>query len=159
MGSEMCIRDRLNANQYKVVRLATEYDNTLQWFHEGHKSSAVAIARALDIHDSTAREWIRVGHALDELPLVHDAFARNQLSYAKTRIVTRWADAENEAELLNFVFASAGAEVADSSFVGLSVGAHGHCHERFKQGSEKRAVARDRRSGRFVVEKCVDVDS
>ena len=90
----------LNANQYKVVRLAAQYDATLEWFHEGFKSSAVAIARALDIHDSTAREWIRVGHALDVLPLVHGAFARNELSYAKTRIVTRWADAENEAELL-----------------------------------------------------------
>ena len=56
--------------------------------------------RDSDIHDSTAREWIRVGHALDELPLIHDAFARNELSYAKTRIVTRWADSENEAELL-----------------------------------------------------------
>ena len=90
----------LNANQYKVVRLAAKYDTTLDWFHEGFKSSAVAIARTLDIHDSTAREWIRVGHALDDLPLVHDAFATNELSYAKTRIVTRWADPDNEAALL-----------------------------------------------------------
>ena len=60
----------------------------------------MAIARALDIHDSTAREWIRVGHALDELPLIHEAFAANALSYAKTRILTRWADGENEADLL-----------------------------------------------------------
>ena len=90
----------LNANQDKVVRLAAEYDATLEWFHEGFKSSAVAIARALDIHDSTAREWIRVGHALDELPLIHEAFASNVLSYAKTRILTRWADSENEADLL-----------------------------------------------------------
>jgi len=90
----------LNANQYKVVRLAARYEMSLEWLHEGFKSSAAAIARALDIHDSTAREWIRVGHALDELPLVHHAFATNRLSYAKTRIVTRWADAANEAELL-----------------------------------------------------------
>ncbi len=90
----------LNANQHKVVCLAAEYDSTLDWFHEGFKSSAVAIARALDMHDSTAREWIRVGHALDELPLIHDAFAANALSYAKTRILTRWADSENEADLL-----------------------------------------------------------
>ena len=90
----------LNANQYKVVRLAAEYDTTLDWFHDGFKSPSVAIARTLGIHDSTAREWIRVGHALDELPLIHDAFARNELSYAKARIVTRWADSENEADLL-----------------------------------------------------------
>ena len=90
----------LNANQYKVVRLATQYDATLDWFREGFKSSAVAIAHRLDIHDSTAREWIRVGHALDELGLVNDAFASNDLSYAKAHILTRWADRENEAELL-----------------------------------------------------------
>ena len=90
----------LNANQYKVVRLAAEYDTTLEWFHEGFKSPAVAIASTLDIHDSTAREWIRVGHALAELPLIHEAFARNELSYAKARIVTRWANSENEADLL-----------------------------------------------------------
>ena len=83
-----------------MVRLAAEYDTTLDWFHEGFKSPAVAIASTLDIHDSTAREWIRVGHALDELPLIHDAFARNELSYAKARIVTRWANSENEADLL-----------------------------------------------------------
>ena len=90
----------LNANQYKVVRLAAQYDTTLEWFHDGFKTPAVAIARALDIHDSTAREWIRVGHALDDLPLVHDAFATNALSYAKVRILTRWANGDNEAELL-----------------------------------------------------------
>ncbi len=90
----------LNANQYKVVRLAAQYDATLDWFREGFKSSAVAIAHRLDIHDSTAREWIRVGHALDELGLVNDAFASNDLSYAKAHILTRWADRENEAELL-----------------------------------------------------------
>ena len=94
----------LNANQYKVVRLAAQYDTTLDWFHQGHKSSAVAIASTLDVHDSTAREWIRVGHALDELPLIHDAFASNELSYAKTRILTRWADYENEAELLALAY-------------------------------------------------------
>jgi len=94
----------LNANQYKVVRLAAVYDTTLDWFYEGFKSPAVAIARELDIHDSTAREWIRVGHALDELPLVHAAFATNALSYAKTRILTRWADSENEADLLELAY-------------------------------------------------------
>ena len=94
----------LNANQYKVVRLAAQYEETLEWFNAGFKSASMAIARTLDIHDSTAREWIRVGHALEYLPLVHQAFALNELSYAKTRIVTRWATAENEAELLDLAY-------------------------------------------------------
>lgn len=94
LGSE------LNANQYQIVRLAARYDTSLEWFDQGFKSPASAIARMLGIHTSTAREWIRVGHALEFLPRVDEAFVANNLSYAKTRILTRWADAENEAELL-----------------------------------------------------------
>ena len=95
LGSE------LNANQYKIVRLAAHYDATLEWFRHGFKTAGMAIARTLDVHTSTAREWIRVGHALDYLPLVDEAFATNNLSYAKTRILTRWADPDNEQELLD----------------------------------------------------------
>lgn len=94
LGSE------LNANQYKLVRLAAQYDIELEWFAEGFSSPSTAIARTLGIHSSTAREWIRVGHALDSLPLIDQEFRANTLSYAKARILTRWADADNERELL-----------------------------------------------------------
>ena len=90
----------INRNQYRIVRLAARYDRELDWYREGFSTPSLAIAQALDIHTSTAREWIRVGHALDHLPRVHDAFLRNELSYAKTRILTRWAEPETEQELL-----------------------------------------------------------
>ncbi len=95
LGSE------LNANQYRLVRLAARFDAEGDWFRLGFPSPAVAIAATLDIHSSTAREWIRVGHALDELPGINEAFRTNYVSYAKARILTRWADADNEAELLD----------------------------------------------------------
>lgn len=95
LGSE------LNANQYRLVRLAAQYDIELEWFAAGFASPATAIAQKLDIHSSTAREWIRVGHSLDSLPLIDQEFRANRLSYAKTRILTRWADADNEQELLD----------------------------------------------------------
>ena len=95
LGSE------LNANQYRIVCLAAEYEIGLEWFAQGYSTPSMAIAATLDIHTSTAREWIRVGRALAELPLVDEAFAANELSYAKTRILTRWADAQNEHELLD----------------------------------------------------------
>ena len=95
LGSE------LNTNQYKLVRLAAQYDIELEWFSDGFTSPAVAIARTLDIHSSTAREWIRVGHALASLPRIDQEFRVNRLSYAKTRILTRWANADNEQELLD----------------------------------------------------------
>ena len=90
----------INANQYRLVRLAARYDSELDWHQQGFASASLAIAQALDLHTSTAREWIRVGHALDGLPLIDAAFAGNSLSYAKVRILTRWADAGSEAELL-----------------------------------------------------------
>lgn len=95
LGSE------INSNQYRIVRLAARYDRERDWFRQGYATPSLVIAKALDIQTSTAREWVRVGHALDELPLINDAFATNNISYAKVRILTRSADAENESELLD----------------------------------------------------------
>ena len=96
--------NEINANHYKIVCLAARYDTDLEWHAQGLKSPSHGIAQALDIHTSTAREWIRVGHALDVLPAINDAFSSNELSYAKTRIVTRWADPRNEHELLELAW-------------------------------------------------------
>ena len=90
----------LNTNQYRVVHLAARYDDDLEWFHEGLKSPAAGIASRLQIHTSTAREWIRIGHSLRELSMIDAAFRANELSYAKARILTRWADPDNEEQLL-----------------------------------------------------------
>src|SRR5581483_1923061 len=48
----------------------------------------------------TAREHVRVARRLVELPLIHSAFARGELSYAKVRALTRVAEPDSEAELL-----------------------------------------------------------
>ena len=47
-----------------------------------------------------AREHVRVARRLPELPLIHAAFARGELSYAKVRALTRVADRECETDLL-----------------------------------------------------------
>ena len=91
----------INANHYRVVCLAARYDDELDWFHQGLSSAALGISRQLDVHSATAREWIRIGHALHELPHIDTAFRNNDISYAKTRILTRWATPENEQQLLN----------------------------------------------------------
>ena len=49
---------------------------------------------------STAREKVRVARALETLPLLADALARGELSYAKVRALTRVATPETEARLL-----------------------------------------------------------
>ncbi len=90
----------VNANQYRVVHLAARFDEELEWFRLGHKSASSWIAAQLQIHTSTAREWIRIGHALRHLPSIDAEFAAQKISYAKVRILTRWADDDNEARLL-----------------------------------------------------------
>jgi hypothetical protein len=90
----------INANQYRVVHLAARFEEELDWFRRGHKSASGWIASQLEIQTSTAAEWIRVGHALRHLPLIDAAFAAQEISYAKARILTRWADEDNEARLL-----------------------------------------------------------
>lgn len=90
----------INANQYRVVHVAARFEEELEWFRLGHRSASGWIASQLQIQTSTAREWIRVGHALRHLPLIDAAFAGHEISYAKVRIVTRWADDGNEALLL-----------------------------------------------------------
>lgn len=90
----------VDANQYRIVHLAAAYDDGLEWFHRGLKSPAAWLSAQLDIHTSTAREWIRVGHALRYLPLIDAAFASREISYAKARILTRFADPDNEPDLL-----------------------------------------------------------
>lgn len=82
------------------MHLAGRYDDELEWFAQGLPNPAAGIAERLQIHNSTAREWIRIGHSLRELSLIDAAFRANEISYAKARILTRSADPENEEQLL-----------------------------------------------------------
>lgn len=90
----------INANQHRAVHLAARYDDELEWFHQGFKSPAAALSSRLQLHTSTAREWIRVGHALRHHPLIDEAFRNNGISYAKVRILTRWVEPDIEEQLL-----------------------------------------------------------
>lgn len=48
----------------------------------------------------SAREHVRVARRLEELPSIHAEFAAGRLSYTKVRALTRVADKESEADLL-----------------------------------------------------------
>ncbi len=48
----------------------------------------------------TAREKIRIARALDDLPLILAAFRSGELSYSKVRAITRIAEWDTEAELI-----------------------------------------------------------
>src|SRR6267378_3330365 len=65
----------------------------------------------LSAHLGAARERVRVARALGTLPLLAQALARGELSYAKVRALTRVATPETEARLLGVGRAGTAAHV------------------------------------------------
>jgi len=85
--------------QYALIKHVAELDAVGGWVGQGFSCCAQWVAWALDIEVSTAREWVRVGRALDELPQIDAAFDAG-LSYTKVRTLTRVASRRNERDLL-----------------------------------------------------------
>ncbi|MFN8036155.1 MAG: DUF222 domain-containing protein [Acidimicrobiia bacterium] len=86
-------------SQRKLVLLAAELDRSGEWAIDGSRTCAHWIAMALDVEVCTAREWLRIGRALGNLPVIDRAFADGRLSYSKVRALTRVAKPEHEAVL------------------------------------------------------------
>ena len=89
----------LHRAQYDMVTLAAALDESDEWALYAN-TAAHWIADALDLSVSTAREWVRIGRVLRDLPRLDQAFATHQLSYSKIRAVSRVATPDNEADLI-----------------------------------------------------------
>lgn len=91
----------INAATYRFLKLVVEFDAQEGWGRHGCASCAQWLNWQCGIGTVAAREKVRVARALQELPLLSEAFARGELSYSKIRAVTRVATPENEGALLN----------------------------------------------------------
>src|SRR5689334_20351133 len=90
---------RWAAGQYSLVRPVAELDESSEWALDGAPTCAHWVAAALDVEVCTAREWLRIGRALRDLPVIAAAFAARLLSHCKVRAWRRVATVANEAEL------------------------------------------------------------
>jgi hypothetical protein len=90
----------LTHTHYQLVITAADFADSDEWARDGSPTPAHWLAAIADVETCTAREWIRVGRALRSLPASADAFANGKLSYAKMRALTRFANPDNETELL-----------------------------------------------------------
>jgi Domain of unknown function (DUF222)/HNH endonuclease len=108
------LASHLYAGTCRWLELVAELDRRGGWAESGRGSCAEWLAWRCALAPRAAREHVRVARRLDELPLIHAAFARGELSYAKVRALTRVATAENEKELLELarVFTAAQLERA-----------------------------------------------
>jgi len=88
--------DAATAHQLDLIR---EFDEREGW-NTGFRSCAAWLAWRVGLDAGAARERVRVARALGTLPLLAQALARGELSYAKVRAVTRVAMPETEATLL-----------------------------------------------------------
>jgi hypothetical protein len=90
------------AATYRWLRMLAEYDRRRAWAGWGVRSFAHWLSWRCGLDIRSAREKIRVGRALETLPLISAAFSRGELSYSKVRAITRIAKPESEEELLVF---------------------------------------------------------
>lgn len=85
---------------HRIVYLAVEFADSAEWVLAGFPTAAHHLGALGDVEACTAREWIRIGRRLRELPASAGAFDAGHLSYSKLRTLTRVATPENEKELV-----------------------------------------------------------
>src|SRR5258706_1923613 len=100
LGDEIAeLSAHLEAATARLLDLIREFDARAGW-NNGFRSCAAWLSWRVGYAPGAAREHVRVARALATLPLLSQALARGELSYAKVRELTRVATRETEARLL-----------------------------------------------------------
>jgi hypothetical protein len=102
---------RLAAGEARLLVLIAEYDARGAWSGPGMLSCAHWLSWRLGMGLVAARERVRVGRLLRELPVTAAAFAEGRLSWTQVRALTRCATAESEARLVDVARHCTGAQL------------------------------------------------
>ena len=96
--TELC--SYIYAATHHLLTLIREFDDEQYWAELGFQSCAHWLNFNCGFGLNSARERLRVAHAMANLPKIDEAFSKGALSYSKARAITRIADASNEDYLL-----------------------------------------------------------
>src|SRR2546422_2850911 len=111
LGDEIAeLSAHLDAATARLLDLIREFDARGGW-NTGFRSCAAWLSWRVGLDLGAARERVRVARALGTLPLLAEALARGELSYAKARALTRVATPETEVRLLGVGRAGTAAHV------------------------------------------------
>jgi len=111
LGDEIAaLSAHLDAATARLLALIREFDARGGW-NTGFRSCAAWLSWRVGLDLGAARERVRVARALETLPLLAEALARGELSYAKVRALTRVATPETEPRLLGVGRAGTAAHV------------------------------------------------
>jgi hypothetical protein len=107
------LTDRINAGTFELLVLIRQFDERAGWLKWGHSNCAEWLHWRCDLSMNTAREKVRVAHALKTLPAITTAFSSGELSYSKVRALTRVARVDNEEALLGFALKTTSSRVEE----------------------------------------------
>jgi hypothetical protein len=82
----------------EALRSVAEVDRRGLWRGDGATSTSAWLAGRYGLAWGTAREWVRVAHALEALPRIADAYACGRLSWDQLRPLTEFATPETQAD-------------------------------------------------------------
>src|SRR5881409_1365182 len=100
LGDEIAeLSAHVDAATARLLDLIRAFDARKGW-NTGFSSCAAWLSWRVGLDLGAARERVRVARALGTLPLLAQALARGELSYAKVRALTRVATPETEERLL-----------------------------------------------------------
>jgi len=91
----------LAAATCRFLLLLASFDTREGWGGAGMRSCAHWLSWRCGMSLSTAREHLRVAHAMTALPATTAAFTSGRLSYAKVRAITRVASPTTESDLVD----------------------------------------------------------
>jgi hypothetical protein len=89
---------QMSAASAEALRRVAEYDQRKLWRREGATSMTSWLAARYRLAWGTAREWVRVAHAIQRLPRISEAYASARLSWDQLRPLTRFATPETDPE-------------------------------------------------------------
>jgi len=89
----------IDTHRAELIWLLVQFDEHKGWEESGARNCADWGNAYLGIAKSSLYEFLRVGRELQTLPIISGLFRGGELSWSKTKILTRVADADNERDL------------------------------------------------------------
>jgi hypothetical protein len=87
---------QMSATFASILEMVAHYDDRKFWQRDGATSMTSWLAARYGLAWGTAREWVRVAHALRGLPTIAEAFAAARLSWDQLRPLTKFATPETD---------------------------------------------------------------
>lgn len=130
------LNQSINASSYQLLLLIREFDERAGWAGWSFPDGVSWLKWRCDLGAGTAREKLRIAHALKELPLISGEFAAGKLSYSKVRVMTRVATSANESELIEMARRMTVCHLAE------------HCKQRSNASPSSTALAKNAHESR-----------